>query len=173
MRIEFVDARLPSRRAWAIVLAIAALAAVTFAVGRVMTVRARSLESTRIVPVIDIPSRESPRSTPTYDMEARRALDRASLPWSDSLAQLEGVSMQGVQLRSIDVDMASRQVRVELAVSDDARLADYLDQLNAGAPLAAWCVVSVTGPQGRNPQQGAASALTSDGMAATIAARLR
>lgn len=169
MRVEFVEARLPSRRAWAVVLVIAAVAAVVFAAARVMAVREKALEAARTVRVVDVPRRAVARIIPSYDEEARRALDRAGLAWSESLGQLEGVSVDGVELRSIDVDDATGRVKAELGVRDDHALNDYIDQLNAGLPQPAWTVDSVS----TNGARAASAVFTASPLTATIVATFK
>jgi hypothetical protein len=169
MRIEFVEARLPSRRAWSVVLVIGALAAVAFAASRVMALRARALDASRIVRIVDVPTPATPRAIPAYDAQARRALDRAQIAWSDSLGQLEGVSVDGVELRSIDVDAAAGRVKAELGVSNDHALSDYIDQLNAGLPQPSWIVDSVS----TNGSRAASAVFTASPLTATITATFK
>jgi hypothetical protein len=166
MRIEFVEPSLPSRRAWAAVLALAALASVTFAASRVMSARAHASASPVVVPLADLPASSSRPAVPAYDADARRALDRAALPWADALSQLEAVSAAGIDLRTIDVDAAGGIVTVELGVRDDRVLSDYVDQLNAGLSPTPWTVTSVSLTKGMSAPS---DAFTVSRLTATIA----
>lgn len=161
MNIEFMDPVLPSRRAWLVVLALAALAAVLFAADRLMAahvhaledeLRARRLAATNPVPLSPV------RPAPPYEADALRALDRATLPQAQALGELEAVAVVGIALQSIDVDMAEHQVTVELRSASQAALDDYLDQLNAGLSIPAWRVTRIAADgatAGRLPGPGA------------------
>jgi len=173
MNIEFVDPPLPSRRAWTAVLAVAAMAAVLFGAARLLGARADALreawrdgERARAQP-----APAPPRPAPPYAADARRALDRAALPVATALGELEGVSVVGIALQSIDVEAASRRVTVQLRCSRQAVLDDYLGQLNAGLPVPAWHVerLSVDDRAGAAaPQAPASGATPGQALAATL-----
>jgi hypothetical protein len=92
------------------------------------------------------------------------------MAWSDSLAQLEGASVDGVRLRSIAVDAGVGRVTAELGVRDDRSLNDYVDELNAGLPRASWIVDSVS-LDGAHAT--ASDVFTTSSMTATIAATFK
>jgi len=160
MNIEFVEPRLPSRRAWTALLGVAALAAVLFATARVLAARAQTLDDawrageqarTRPVPMA------APRKPPPYAADAQRALERAALPGAAALGELEAVAVAGVALQSIEIDMAVRRATVQLRAPGQAVLDDYLGQLNAGLALPAWHVERIAvGERVGPPPPGAA-----------------
>jgi len=155
MKIEFVDPVLPSRRAWACVVGLAALAAVLFAAGRIMEARVAAIESEgRARAAAAELAKAGLHDEPSpWAEDMKRALDRAALPEAPVLRELETVAVTGIQLTSIDIDMGIHMATVELQADNDQALGDYLDQLNAGMPAAVWHVErlasaqSIPGPQ--------------------------
>ena len=165
MNIEFVEPRLPSRRAWLVVLSLATLAAVLFAAARVMHARADALEDERRMHALAAARPApvaAPRPAPAYQADALRALDRAALPEAQALGELEAVAVAGIALQSIDVNAAEHVVAVELQSSSRQALDDYLDQLNAGLAIPAWRIqrVSATAAAGGHAPAGSAPAAT-------------
>lgn len=141
MNIEFIDPVLPSRRAWMFVIGLGALAAVLFAAGRIMEARANMLMTEargRAAAEAIAAATPAPMPPPPYADDLRRALDRASLPEAPVLRELETVAVVGIQLTSIDIDMADHMATVDLQADSDKALGDYLDQLNAGMPETVW-----------------------------------
>ena len=141
MNIEFIDPVIPSRRAWMCVIGLGALAAVLFAAGQIMEARANMLmEDARARAAAEAiaAAAPAPMPSPPYADDLRRALDRASLPEAPVLRELETVAVVGIQLTSIDIDMADHMATVELEADNDTALGDYLDQLNAGMSETVW-----------------------------------
>ena len=140
MNIEFIDPVVPTRRAWLCVLGLGALAAVLFAAGRVMEARAVAIQSeARAQLAASALVQATPRAEPLlYAEDLKRAFDRAALPEAVVLKELETVSVLGIQLTSIDIDMSDHVATVELQAGGDEALGDYLDQLNAGLPAPVW-----------------------------------
>ena len=158
MNIEFIDPVLPSRRAWMCVVGLGALAAVLFAAGRIMEARAGILQDEarrRAAAQALAAATPVPLPPPPYADDLRLALDRASLPEAPVLRELETVAVVGIQLTSIDIDMADHMATVELQADSDAALGDYQDQLNAGLPSAAWHIDRLAATQqGTSPEPG-------------------
>jgi hypothetical protein len=141
VNIEFIDPVLPSRRAWMCVVGLGALAAVLFAAGRIMEARTDMLRDEargRAAAEALAAAAPTPMPPPPYADDLRRALDRASLPEAPVLRELETVAIVGIQLTSIDIDMADHMATVELQADNDTALGEYLDQLNAGMPSTVW-----------------------------------
>lgn len=154
MNIEFIEPVLPSRRAWTCVLALAALAAVLFAAGRVLQARAATLEleaRARAAAMNVVQPVSQPTTPRPYADDLRRALDRASLPEAPVLRELETVAVTGIQLTSIDISMADHVATVELQADSDTALGDFLDQLNAGMPAPVWHIDHLAAVQANQP----------------------
>lgn len=148
MNIEFIDPVLPSRRAWMCVVGLGALAAVLFAAGRIMEARVAAIEGearARATAAVVLPTLH--REPPPYAEDLKRALDRAALPEAVVLKELETVAVVGIQLTSIDIDMANHTATVELQADDDKALGDYLDQLNAGLATPIWHIERLASAQ--------------------------
>ncbi len=142
MNIDFVESKLPSRRAWMLaslpmVLALGLWCTLIFLHARLEAQReqlAAAELAARAKPVAPIVH----RPPPPYQAQALAALKRAALPEADALGELEHVEVVGILLRSIDVNPAQAVVVVELDAASDEALGDYLDQLNAGDRLPKW-----------------------------------
>jgi len=162
MNIEFIDPVLPSRRAWIAVAALGALAAVLFAAGRIMEARIAVLESdARARAVASALVQATPRpEPPPYAEDLKRALDRAALPEAAALKELETVAVIGIQLSSIDIDMATHTATVELQADDDRVLGEYLDQLNAGMTTPLWHIDRLSAVQAVARPQSAPAGLS-------------
>ena len=163
MNIEFIEPVLPSRRAWMCVLGLAALAAVLFAAGRIVQTRAAMLEEearARVAVANVVQPVSLPTSPPPYADDLRRAFDRASLPEAPVLRELETVAVVGIQLTSIDIDMADHVATVELEADSDVALGDYLDQLNAGMPTPVWHIDHLAAAPQAVPTSSSGSALS-------------
>ncbi len=142
MNIDFVEPKLPSRRAWIVaslplVLALLLWCALIYLHTRLDEQRAR-LAAAELAAKVPMASPTVNRHVPAYQAEALVAVRRAALPEADALAEIEHVEVVGIQLRSIDVNPAQGLVVVELDAASDAALGDYLDQLNAGEEPQKW-----------------------------------
>jgi hypothetical protein len=159
VNIEFIDPVLPSRRAWSFVAGLGALAAVLFAAGRIMEARTAAIEneaSARAATAALVQA--TPRAVPPpYAEDLKRALDRAALPEAVVLKELETVAVVGIQLTSIDIDMAEHRATVELQAEDDKALGEYLDQLNAGMPTPVWHIERLASTSSMPAAQGSAT----------------
>ena len=141
MIIEFVEPKVPSRRAWIIAgipWALVLILAILFVYLHTKVARQREAQIAAEAIARTPPPAAAPRVVPPYQDEAMAALKRAALPEADALAELEHVAVVGIQLRSIDVNPAASAVIVELEATSDDVLGDYLDQLNAGMPTPKW-----------------------------------
>jgi hypothetical protein len=131
----------PSRRAWilagipwGLVLILAGL--FVYLQARVERVKAAQLAADVLATTPAVIA--TPHIVPPYEAEAVAALKRAALPEADALAELEHVSVIGIQVLSIDVNPAASVVTVELEAASDEVLGGYLDQLNAGMSTPTW-----------------------------------
>jgi type II secretory pathway component PulL len=142
VNIDFVEPRLPSRRAWIVaslpmVLALALWGTLIFLGARLDAQREQlaaaelAAKAKPFPPAVHLPP-------PPYQAQALAAIQRAELPEADALAELEHVEVAGIQLRSIDVNPAQEVIVVELDAANDEALGDYLDQLNSGDGPARW-----------------------------------
>jgi hypothetical protein len=143
MNIEFVEARLPSRRAWIaaaviLVLGVAGVVASCTLESMVRQERTEQAAARRAAAARAAAGSAAPVALPPYFADARAALARARLPEAEALSELEAVAVTGIQLRSIDVNGAEGSVVVELEAASDDALSEYLDQLNAGLARPAW-----------------------------------
>jgi hypothetical protein len=80
-----------------------------------------------------LPLPSSPIQAKPYERSLREMLTERALPWPDALASLEALAQQGVTPRAIETSAADGTVRVELTVTEPAKLLKYLDALNSGA----------------------------------------
>ena len=142
MNIDFVEPKLPSRRAWILaplptVMALVLWCVLVYLHTRLDAQRERlaAAELAAKAPTASPPVR---RAAPPYQAEALAAVKRAALPEADALAEIEHVEVVGIQLRSVDVNPAQGVVIVELDAASDEALGDYLDQLNAGDGPQKW-----------------------------------
>ncbi len=142
MNIDFVELRLPSRRAWMLASLPMVMALVLWCV--LFFLHARAEVQREQLAAAELAARAKPvapivhRPPPPYQAQAVAVIKRATLPEADALAELEHVEVVGIQLRSIDVNPAQAVVVVELDAASDEALGDYLDQLNAGDGLPKW-----------------------------------
>ncbi len=142
MNIDFVEPRLPSRRAW--ILASLPMVLTLVLWGALIFLHARLEAQREQLAAAELAARAKPvapivhRPPPPYQAQALAAIKRAALPEADALGELEHVEVVGIQLRSIDVNPAQAVVVVELDAASDEALGDYLDQLNAGDGLPKW-----------------------------------
>lgn len=161
MNIDFVEPRLPSRRAWILAALPLALALVMWCA--LIYLRARLDAQHAQLEAAELAARVKPtpaiehRPAPPYQAQALAAIKRAALPEADALAELEHVEVAGIQLHSIDVNPAQGVVVVELDAASDLALGDYLDQLNAGDGPAKWHIQKLAS-LGSETRTGGASA---------------
>jgi hypothetical protein len=79
------------------------------------------------------PAPSNPVGPKPHDRSLREMLIERASPWPDALASLEALALQGVTPRALELNAAEGAIRVELTVTEPARLLKYLDALNAGA----------------------------------------
>ena len=142
MNIDFVEPRLPSRRAWILASLPLALALAMWCISGYLSARLDAQRAALASAELAAKAKPAPaiehRPAPPYQAQALAAIKRAALPEADALAELEHVEVSGIQLRSIDVNPAQGMVVVELDSASDQALGDYLDQLNAGDGPPKW-----------------------------------
>jgi hypothetical protein len=80
-----------------------------------------------------LPAPPDPVGPKPYDRSLREMLTERASPWPDALASLEALAWQGVTPRALELNAADGAIRVELTVTEPARLLKFLDALNAGA----------------------------------------
>lgn len=68
-----------------------------------------------------------------YAQSALAMLAERELKWPDALRALEASAKYGVTLKSFEANAADGTIRAELVLSSQARIADYLGALSAGA----------------------------------------
>lgn len=157
MNIDFVEPKLPSRRAWQIASLPMALALVLWCISLALNARIEArraqLEAAELAAKAPAALPTGPTAVPPYAADARNALKRAALPEADALAELEHVEVAGIQLRSIDVNPAQNTVVIELDAVSEAVVGDYLDQLNAGEEVPKWHIMKLAaGAKGARPE---------------------
>lgn len=96
-----------------------------------------------------------PPATPTeppapaaYADSARELLAEQGPGWADTLLALEHTAMLGVTPIAVEVQTRERSARIEVEFADYGVLMRYLEQLNAGLPVAQWSLVSAQRPVG-------------------------
>ena len=150
MNIDFVEPKLPSRRAWIFASLPMVLAVLLWGVSLFLDARLDARRAQLVAAELGAkaPAAAStvPRPAPAYQADAQIAVRRAELPEADALAEIEHVEVAGIQLRFIDVDPARNMVMVELDAASDDALGDYLDQFNAGEPVPKWHIVKLAAP---------------------------
>ena len=165
MNIEFVEPKLPSRRAWSfaslpMVLALL-LWGVSVFLGSRIEARREQLTAAELAAKAPAAPPAIHRPTPAYQADAQNAIKRAALPEADALAEIEHVEVAGIQLRSIDVNPAQNIVVMELDAASDDALGDYLDQLNAGKEVLKWHIVTLAAPTKGSRADGAVNLASS------------
>ena len=83
-----------------------------------------------------------PPAPAAYAESAREFLAEQGSGWASTLLALERTAMLGVTPIAIELQSRERSARVEVEFADYAVLMRYLDQLNAGAGVAEWSLVS-------------------------------
>lgn len=161
MNIDFVEPKLPSRRAWMLASVPMAMAlvllSVTISLRMQLDAQRERMEAAELASKVPPEPPRAHRPAPAYLAEALAVIHRAALPEADALAELEHVEVKGIQLHSIDVNPAQSVVAVELdAVSDEA-LGDYLDQLNAGEGPTKWHIQRLASQTGERRVDAAAA----------------
>ena len=147
MNIDFVEPKLPSRRAWILASLPMALAAVLWCVSIALNARVEAMRAQLVASELAARTQAAPpalpRPVPAYQADAAIAVKRAALPEAEALSELEHVEVAGIQLKSIDVNPAQNTVVVELDAASDGALGDYLDQLNAGQEPPKWNILKL------------------------------
>jgi hypothetical protein len=99
----------------------------------VQTLRAGLVQSQAQLARQVLPLPPSPIQSKPYERSLREMLNERALPWPDALASLEALALPSVTPRAIETSAADGTVRVELTVTEPAKLMKYLDALNMGA----------------------------------------
>ena len=84
----------------------------------------------------------TPQPPPAYADSARELLAEQAAGWAATLLALERTALQGVTPIAIEVQSRERSARIEVEFTDYAELMRYLEQLNAGASVAEWSLLS-------------------------------
>jgi hypothetical protein len=105
----------------------------------------------------------TPQPPPAYADSAREFLAEQAAGWAATLLALERTALLGVTPIAIEVQSRERSARIEVEFADYAVLMRYLEQLNAGAGVAEWSLVSAqrSGAVGAGVPAGAAGTGTS------------
>ncbi len=138
-RVEFLSSRTPPRAAWAIAvlgwIIAAGMAAVAIHLHRAGAVAHRAAQESAAALRLASPH---VFVAAAYDADARAALKLNSNALDDALHQVEGVSIIGTQVRSVDVDLENGRAQVALDFKDVASLKSYLEEINAGRDRDRW-----------------------------------
>jgi hypothetical protein len=138
-RVEFLTSRTPPNAAWTLVAA-GWIAAIGMAFVTIQLHR-RAADSHRAVQEsaaeLRLPARRV-FDAPVYETDARAALKLNSNALDDALRQVEGVSVIGTQVRSVDIDLENGRAQIMLDFKDVASLKAYLEAINAGRDLDRW-----------------------------------
>jgi hypothetical protein len=167
VNIDFIEPKLPSRRAWILASLPMVLALILWCA--LIYLRARLDAQREQLAAAELATKAPPtpptihRPPPAYQAEALAAIKRAALPEADALAELEHVEVVGIQLRSIDVNPAQGVVVVELDAANDEALGDYLDQLNAGDAPPKWHIQKLAALSNESRSSGAPATAGSQG----------
>lgn len=109
-----------------------------------------------------------PPAPAPYAESAREFLAEQGSGWASTLLALERTAMLGVTPIAIELQSRERSARIEVEFADYAVLMRYLDQLNAGASVAEWSLVSAQ----RSRAGGTAAAVVGGANAGTSTAVL-
>jgi len=163
---EFIAARRPHRLLWWVPGLLAVAALTTWALGlhqqaevqdvRQQVAALREAAHAPAAPVV-------PPAPAPYAESAREFLAEQGSGWASTLLALERTAMLGVTPIAIELQSRERSARIEVEFADYAVLMRYLDQLNAGASVAEWSLVSAqrSGAGGTAAVVGGANAGTS------------
>ncbi len=167
MNIDFIEPKLPSRRAWILASLPMTLALVLWGVSILLDARIDARRAQLAAAELAAKAPATPPTThrppPAYEADAQIAIKRAALPEADALAEIEHVEVAGIQLRSVDVNPAQNVVVVELDAASDDALGDYLDQLNAGEQVPKWHIVKLAASARTTPTDEAFKATSTIG----------
>ena len=143
-RVEFLKSQTPPKAAWAVV-AVGWAIAVGLGIFTIYLHRASAMSHRTAHEDAAALRMPTPRvsEAPPYEADARAALKLNSNALDDALHQIEGVSVVGVQLRSVDVDLESGRAQVTLDFKDVATLKEYLEQINSGLDLNRWLLKKI------------------------------
>ncbi len=138
-RVEFLNSGTPPRSAWAIIV-IGWIVAAGMAADAIHLHRAAAKSHRAAQESAAALSLPPPRVfvAAAYDADARTALKLNSATLDEALHQVEGVSVIGTQVRSVDIDLENGLAQVALDFKDVASLKAYLDQINAGRDRDRW-----------------------------------
>lgn len=138
-RVEFLPSRTPPKAAWTVV-ATGWVVAIGMAV-LTIHLHQRAADSHRAAQesaeALRVPAHRV-FDAPSYEADARAALRLNSNALDDALRQVEGVSVIGTQVRSVDIDLENGRAQVVLDFKDVASLKAYLEAINAGRDLDRW-----------------------------------
>jgi len=100
-----------------------------------------------------------PPAPAPYADSAREFLAEQGSGWASTLLALERTAVLGVTPIAIELQSRERSARVEVEFADYAVLMSYLEQLNAGARVAEWSLVSAQRAGGTAAPAGGATAV--------------
>ncbi len=137
-----IDARFdepprPGRKAWAMVMMFALLAAGTMTWAwleraELAAKKAQLGAFTRLQHETAGAHARRPAIVPPYDASARQMLKERQMPWPAALTAIENVAMVGVTATAIEFAGGDGTVQLEVAFAEHAKLLEYVDALNAG-----------------------------------------
>lgn len=148
VRADFVQPTKPSMVSWtcAVGLFMFSLAAVVTSLSEWNLARERSEQVQAAIASRDQPPAPPPALPPKpYDTNAHELLVTRSFAWADALTMLESTAVVGVTVTQVDFASADHAMRVEVNFTDYPTVLDYLNALNAAAPMIHWSLSQTQG----------------------------
>jgi hypothetical protein len=142
---EFIAPRRPHRLLWWVPGVLAGAALVVWGLGlrqqaevQVVLQQVRAVREAARAPAPPV----LPPAPAAYADSAREFLAEQGSGWASTLLALERTAMLGVTPIAIELQSRERSARVEVEFADYPVLMRYLDELNAGAAVAEWSLMS-------------------------------